>query len=85
MSSPAASTTAPLTPEQQLLAAFRTKYAALQNSVTTTIEESAGDSVVIARLGDQLDEFARAIRQVRPPLPESSHHNLILLLERSCL
>lgn len=51
-------------PDVQLLTAFRDNYRVLEGKVITTLRESAGDAVVIARVGDQLDNFLAPLKQV---------------------
>lgn len=68
----------PLPPHDlQLFHAFRVKYKALEGNVDTALKESTGDSVVMERLGDQLDEFAFAVKQVGTQLHLSSSVALI--------
>ncbi|KAJ7145457.1 hypothetical protein C8R46DRAFT_1167479 [Mycena filopes] len=49
-------------PPSELLDAFRTHYHRFQASVTTTTQNPT-DSVVIARLGDDLDEYSRLVQE----------------------
>lgn len=49
---------------EALLDAFRSHYHRFETSVTNIIQ-SPTDAVVIARLGDDLDEFARLVQEVR--------------------
>ncbi|KAJ7199943.1 hypothetical protein GGX14DRAFT_372621 [Mycena pura] len=49
-------------PGTELLDAFRTHYNRLQNSVADIIQNPT-DAVVIARLGDDLDEFMQLVQQ----------------------
>ncbi|KAJ7631611.1 hypothetical protein DFH06DRAFT_1004926 [Mycena polygramma] len=57
-------------PRAELLDAFRTHYNRFQTSVADIIQNPA-DAVVIARLGDDLDEYAELVAQV----PIDASHN----------
>lgn len=52
------------TTSSSLLEAFRSRYYNFKLRVQTTLHESFGDTTVIERLGDDLDEFSRAFQQV---------------------
>lgn len=55
---------APLsTTSSSLVEAFRSRYYNLEQRVQRTLHESFGDTTVIERLGDELDEFSRAFQQ----------------------
>lgn len=58
-------------PNAQLLVVFCDNYCALEGKVITMLRESAGDSLVITRVGDQLDEFLVAVKQVSSTLSTS--------------
>lgn len=50
--------------ENRLLSEFRTRYHQYTNAVQEALTSSALDSNVLARLGDDLDEFGRIVTQV---------------------
>lgn len=50
-------------PQVELLEAFRSHYERFQTSITDIVQNPT-DAVVIARLGDDLDEFAGMVREV---------------------
>lgn len=72
-------------PEARLLAAFRESYSNLESRVQLTLRESRGDSVVMERLGDELDQYLHAVQMVSfasvsLPLLPPDHPLLIHLL-----
>ncbi|KAG8916566.1 hypothetical protein FRC02_003747 [Tulasnella sp. 418] len=52
-----------------LLNAFRARYPLLEARVSETVTNSLGDTTVIERVGDEVDEFAKAVRDVSDPSP----------------
>ena len=66
----------PVLPTQQslLLNEFRMRYPKLERDVCTAIQASYGDSVVLERLGDDLDEFRIKVDQVRAACYLLSRH-----------
>lgn len=54
-------------PDDRLLNAFRQRYPALQERVSDAIRNSFGDSTVIERVGDDLEEFRTQVYQVSLP------------------
>lgn len=48
----------------ELISQFRLRYLRLQGSVQSCLLGEFGDSTVIARVGDSLDDFLRAFHQV---------------------
>lgn len=49
---------------EELIYAFRQCYSQLETSVEAALTSEFGDSVVIERLGDTLDDFARILQEV---------------------
>lgn len=56
------------TTSNPLVAAFCSRYYNLEHRVQRTIHKSFGDTTVIERLGDELDDFSRTFQQVSPVL-----------------
>lgn len=54
------------TPPSNLLAAFRTQYSRFELTIQDALLNPT-DSTVLARLGDDLDEFAIMVAEVRLP------------------
>jgi len=52
------------TPNPLLVDAFRTRYIQLEQSVGACLGDEFGDSSVIARVGDDLDEYHMAFTRV---------------------
>lgn len=48
----------------QVVGQFRLRYLQLQASVQSCLLAEFGDSAVIARVGDKLDDYLRAFQQV---------------------
>ncbi|KAG8959652.1 hypothetical protein FRC00_001400 [Tulasnella sp. 408] len=79
---PSASLSTTSTP---LVEAFRSRYYNLEQRVQRTLLESFGDTTVIERLGDELDEFSRTFQQHSGifPTPEAdTFRTNIALLQR---
>lgn len=49
---------------EELISAFRQRYNQLETSVEAALTSEFGDSVVLERLGDTLDDFARILQEV---------------------
>lgn len=47
-----------------LLDTFRLQYSALEARVSSTIATSSGDTVLLQKLGDNLDEYYKNVTQV---------------------
>ncbi|KAG8957613.1 hypothetical protein FRC05_009707, partial [Tulasnella sp. 425] len=48
---------------EELISAFRQQYNQLETSVEAALTLEFGDSVVLERLGDTLDDFARILQE----------------------
>ncbi|KIO30078.1 hypothetical protein M407DRAFT_5781 [Tulasnella calospora MUT 4182] len=57
-------------PQDQVVHAFRARYYQLQHAVGAATTAEQGDSVVLSRLRDELDEFSVTLRQHRAALGE---------------
>ncbi|KAG8942949.1 hypothetical protein FRC04_003291 [Tulasnella sp. 424] len=73
------------TTSNPLVEAFRSRYYNLEHRVQQTIHESFGDTTVIERLGDELDEFSRTFQQhsgIFSPVEADTFRTNVALLQQ---
>lgn len=55
-------------PPLELIEAFRSRYNNLERAVVASVTHEFGDCVVLARIGDDLDEYSNRFQQVSSPI-----------------